>query len=177
MEKIQSLVKRARNGDAEAFVSLYETVYKDMYSYAFYMLRNRADAEDAVSETVMVAYETIGRLRNAEKFRHWIFKILSNQCRKKRKNYLQEPEAMEDTLSDGVDRMNRAEERRDLEAAFAVLSEEEQWIVNAFVFAGYKGEEIASLLKIKPSTIRSKYRRALQKMRKYLENGLEVTYE
>lgn len=177
MEELQSLVKRAKEGDADAFVALYETVYRDMYAYAFYMLRNRADAEDVVSETVMCAFETMGRLRSAEKFRAWIFKILANQCRRKRKTYLREPEPMAAEVSGAVDPMTRAEEKRDLEAAFAVLSEEEQWIVNAFVFAGYKGEEIASFLKIKPSTIRSKYRRALQKMRKFLENGMEVGYE
>ena len=177
MEEIQSLVKRVKKGDPDAFVALYETVYQDMYAYACYMLRNPADAEDVVSETVMCAYETIGRLRDADKFRHWIFKILSNQCRKKRKTYLREGESMERVFSDPADPMVQAEEKRDLEAAFTILNEEERYIVNGFIFAGYRGEEIASFLKSKPSTIRSKYRRALQKMRKYLERGLETGYE
>ena len=169
MEEIQSLVKRVKKGDTDAFVTLYETVYQDMYAYACYMLRNPADAEDAVSETVMCAYETIGRLRDAGKFRNWIFKILSNQCRKKRKSYLREGEAVEMEVSGSPDPMKQTEEKRDLEAAFTVLNEGERYIVNGFVFAGYRGEEIANFLNSKPSTIRSKYRRALQKMRKYLE--------
>lgn len=177
MEEIQSLVKRVKKGDTDAFVTLYETVYQDMYAYACYMLRNRADAEDAVSETVTCAYETIGKLRDAEKFRHWIFTILANQCRRKRKSYLREQEASGLEVYGSSDPMIQAEEKRDLEAAFTVLDEEERLIVNGFIFAGYRGEEIASCLKRKPSTIRSKYRRALQKMRKYLESGLEVDYE
>lgn len=177
MEEIQSLVQRVKQGDTDAFVALYETVYQDMYAYACYMLRNSADAEDVVSETVMYAYETIGKLRDAGKFRHWIFKILSNQCRKKRKAYLREGNSAEMECSGSADPMAQAEEKRDLEAAFTILSEEERYIVNGFIFAGYRGEEIASFLKSKPSTIRSKYRRALQKMRKYLERGLEVEYE
>lgn len=177
MEEIQSLVKRVKKGDTDAFVTLYETVYQDMYAYACYMLRNHADAEDAVSETVTCAYETIGKLRDADKFRHWIFTILANQCRKKRKSYLREQESSGIEVSEALDPMMQAEEKRDLEAAFTVLDEEERLIVNGFIFAGYRGEEIASYLKRKPSTIRSKYRRALQKMRKYLERGLEVEYE
>lgn len=170
MEEIQSLVKQVKKGDTDAFVTLYKTVYQDMYAYACYMLRNSADAEDAVSETVMCAYETIGGLRDARKFRNWIFKILSNQCRKKRKSYLREGEAEEIERSGTADPMRQTEEKSDLEAAFTVLNEEERYIVNGFVFAGYRGgEEIASFLNSKPSTIRSKYRRALQKMRKYLE--------
>lgn len=169
MEEIQSLVKRVKKGDTDAFVTLYETVYKDMYAYACYMLRNPADAEDAVSETVMYAFESIGRLRDAGKFRNWIFKILSNQCRKKRKAYLREGVEMESDASASTDSMKESEDKRDLEAAFTILSEEERYIVNGFIFAGYRGEEIASFLNSKPSTIRSKYRRALQKMRKCLE--------
>lgn len=177
MEEIQSLVKRVKKGDTDAFVTLYETVYQDMYAYACYMLRNRADAEDVVSESVVCAYETIGKLREPAKFRQWIFAILANQCRRKRKSYLQEQEPLGRQIPDSLDPAIRAEEKRDLEAAFTVLDEEERLIVNCFVFAGYQGKEIASFLKSKPSTIRSKYRRALQKMRKYLERGLEVEYE
>lgn len=177
MEGMEQFVQRAKKGDADAFVVLYETVCQDMYAYAFYLLRNQADAEDVVSETVMYAYETIGQLRSEDKFRHWIFKILSNQCRKKRKSYMRETGEVPADLSEAADPMLQTEEKRDLEAAMLILSEEERWIVNAFVFAGYRGDEIASFLGIKPSTIRSKYRRALQKMRKYLEHGLEVEYE
>ena len=50
----------------------------------------------------------------------------------------------------------------------SVLSEEERQIVVLSVFGGYKGEEIARVLHIKHSTVRSKYRRALKKMEQHL---------
>ena len=172
MEKtIQELVKAAKKQDAGAFAELYEMVYKDMYAYAFYMLRGQQDAEDVVSDTVMYAFETIGKLRNPEKFRLWIFAILANQCRRKRGSYVNEPgELTEDIQQPQAE--TSMEERQDLERAFAVLSEEEKTIVNSFVFAGFKGQEIAERLSLNPSTVRSKYRRALEKMRKYLEGGV-----
>lgn len=46
----------------------------------------------------------------------------------------------------------------------ATLSEEERQIVALAVFGGYKGEEIAAMLHMKHSTVRSKYRRALKKL-------------
>lgn len=177
MKEMQDLVRCAKRGDADAFVALYEMVYQDMYAYACYMLRNRADAEDVVSETVICAYETIGRLRQADRFRHWIFKILSNQCMRKRKTYLREADLPMEEHADHADAMEQTEQKQDLEAAFSVLDEEERWIVNAFLFAGYQGNEVASLLGINPSTVRSKYRRALLKMRKHLGNDWEVEYE
>lgn len=174
MEKnIKELVKAAGKQDADAFASLYEMVYRDMYAYAFYMLRNSQDAEDVVSDTVMYAFETIGKLRNPEKFRHWIFAILANQCRRKRGSYVNEPGELTEDLPEPQPELD-VEAKHDLERAFTILNEEERTIVNSFVFAGFKGQEIAERLSLNPSTVRSKYRRALAKMRKYLEGGVVV---
>ena len=52
---------------------------------------------------------------------------------------------------------------------FCELKDEERLIVALSVFGGYTGEEIAGILEKNPSTIRSKYRRALKKMREKLE--------
>jgi len=45
--------------DAHTFVQMYETVYIDLYRFALCMMRNKQDAEDAVSEAVLKAYENI----------------------------------------------------------------------------------------------------------------------
>lgn len=52
---------------------------------------------------------------------------------------------------------------------FWELKEEERIVVALSVFGGYTSEEIAGILNQNHSTIRSRYRRALQKMRKKLE--------
>ena len=75
------LVKRARKKDVKAFSKLYENVYKDLYYFALYMMKNPQDAEDVVSETVLSVYENIYSLQKDEAFRGWIFKILSNVCK------------------------------------------------------------------------------------------------
>ena len=46
--------------DTKTFAQMYETVYKDLYRFALCMMRNPQDAEDAVSEAVVAAYENIG---------------------------------------------------------------------------------------------------------------------
>ena len=60
------------------------------------------------------------------------------------------------------------EDKAVAEELLSVLSEEERQIVVLSVFGGYKGEEIAQILHIKHSTVRTKYRRALKKMERYL---------
>ena len=69
--------------DAEGFAAMYSTVYMDMYRFALCMMKSSHDAEDAVSEAVVKAYESIGTLRSEEAFKSWIFTILANTCRTK----------------------------------------------------------------------------------------------
>ncbi len=152
----------------DQFLELYESVYKDMYRLAYYYMGNPQDAEDVVGEAVLKAYEKFGFLRRKESFRYWIFKILVNECvselrKKKRKkpNILIEDSDFQGNPNDHVA----------VEEILSVLSEGEKRIVLLFVFAGYKGDEIAKLLHMKPSTVRSKYRRALKKMELVYRNG------
>lgn len=148
----------------------YESVYEDLYRLAYYYLGNPQDAEDAVGETVLKAYEKFDSLRSKEAFRAWIFAILVNQCRnqlrrKKRRVVveLKEEPAYEPELGD----------RMATKDILSSLNEEERKIVALAVFGGYKGEEIARLLHCKHSTVRSRYRRALKKLEKCL-GSLEV---
>ena len=149
----------------EQFLQLYEPVYKDLYRLAYYYIGNSQDAEDVVGETVLKAYEKFDSLRKKEAFKSWIFRILVNQCmtylRKKTTNgvvELKEEPVFEPALEDGTA----------VQDLLAVLSGEERQIVVLSVFGGYKGEEIAKLLHMKHSTVRSKYRRALKKMEQQL---------
>ena len=52
---------------------------------------------------------------------------------------------------------------------FWELKDEDRLVVGMSVFCGYTSEEIAAILDKNHSTIRSRYRRALQKMRRKLE--------
>lgn len=149
----------------ERFMELYETVYRDLYRLAYYYLGNPEDAEDAVSESVLKAYEKFDSLRRTEAFRAWIFQILINQCksqlRKQKKmnlEELKEEPAYEPELGAGDAVME----------LLSSLSEEERQIVILAVFGGYKGAEIAQMLHRQHSTIRSKYRRALKKLEQKL---------
>lgn len=71
--------------DAKTFAQMYETVYVDLYRFALCMMQNQQEAEDAVSEAVVAAYENIGKLKKPDAFRSWIFTIVSNICKKRLK--------------------------------------------------------------------------------------------
>ena len=87
MTDCKQLAYEARQGSKEAFAQLYQAVYQDLYRFALYVLKNPEDAQDAVAETVADAYAEIKKLRDSEAFKGWIFKILSNKCKRKLKEY------------------------------------------------------------------------------------------
>lgn len=162
------LVKRAKHGDLDAFAELYGKVYKKLYQYALCTLRNPQDAEDAVSEAVTDAFETIGKLQKDEAFSAWIYRIVVNKCnRKMREYYIQKEELTEE--NGGQDSCvwgDTREEYMEVRQTFLSLPKEDRMIIGMHIFFGYKTKEIAAILKMNENTVRSKESRAIQKMKK-----------
>ncbi|HUM84302.1 MAG TPA: RNA polymerase sigma factor [Lachnospiraceae bacterium] len=162
MEEMAALAEKARRGDTEAFSQLYAGVYKDLYRFALYVLGHREDAEDAVADTVLAAYGQIASLRNAEAFRAWIFRILSNRCRRTLKTYVNKTEELDEELPDPRPDFT---ENDSLRAAFACLTEEERVIISLHIFGGYTSREIGKYLHMNDATVRSKESRALARLK------------
>jgi RNA polymerase sigma-70 factor (ECF subfamily) len=75
------IVARVLRGDVESFRVLVER-YRDKYArYAFHMLGNREDAEEALQDAFTRAYRSLGRCEDPERFGAWLFRILVNRCR------------------------------------------------------------------------------------------------
>lgn len=96
----KELVVKAKAGDAKAFTELYGLYKKKLYSYAFYRLGNAPDAEDAVSDCVLSAFEQINKLKKAEAFSSWIFRILYCCCTSAMKEQIRQSDT--DNIDDYV---------------------------------------------------------------------------
>lgn len=160
-------IKLAQQGDTSAFARLYETVYKQLYYSAYYALRNNEhDAADAVSETVIDAFDSIKKLKKAESFKSWIFSILSRKIKQKQRSYYDYPENIEEiSLSEGFS-YNSSE----LRYALDKLSEDDRMILSMSVLCGYSGDEIAKICGMKPSTVRSRLSRIKAALRMQLQD-------
>lgn len=165
MEINSSEVKKAKLGDAAAFAGLYQQVYADLYRFALYTLKNKTDAEDAVSETVTDAFASIGRLRNVESFKGWIFRILYYKCKDRLREYSQKSEELPEDYKE-LPAKEQVENGAVIRALFFELGEEERMIISMHLFAGYTNKEIAKLLGLNENTVRSKESRALKKLAK-----------
>lgn len=161
-------INKARAGDKQAFAQLYLQHKDSLYRYAYFKLGNAHDAQDAVADCVAEAYAGISRLKSEKAFVSWIFQILYRICCA----VLSQNSARRDVLSldeSGDVPVTDDHLAPELEEALALLSSEEKDIVLLSVISGYKTREIAEMLDIKHSTVRSKLSRALAKMKNFLE--------
>ena len=160
-------VKKAKRGDAAAFACLYQQIYADLYRFALYTLKNKNDAEDVVSETVVDAFASIRKLRQEEKFKGWIFCILYNKCKDKLREYAKKDAELPEDYKE-VATEEKVEDGAVMRALFFELGEEDRLIISMHLFAGYTSKEIAKILGLNENTVRSKESRALKKLAREL---------
>ena len=168
-ENIGILIRNARDGDVASFGEVYEIYSKDLYKFAYYYTGSAVVAEDCVSEAVLLAFQKITSLKNADAFGSWMFKILRNCCYKalneKKKNLNNvEYSSLHSLHSDDSDISTEIS----LVNALSLLDETEREIIVLHYSSGYSSKEIGKILGIKDSTVRSKMSRATEKLRQIL---------
>lgn len=164
----ENLVKKARAGDKAAFSRLYINHKDSLYRYAYFKLGNEHDAQDAVSACVVSAYTGLSALKSDRAFSQWLFKILYRECCAvlRQRSLRRDEESLDEAEELYTCDSNLAPE---LSEALLMLDSEEKDIVLLSAVAGYKSGEIAEMLGLNASTVRSKLSRGLAKMRKFLE--------
>jgi RNA polymerase sigma-70 factor (ECF subfamily) len=77
----QELVRKAQEGDREAFEELVRNHMKSIYSLSYRLTANHADADDMTQQTFINAYQKLSRFDPGTNFRGWILTIAANLCR------------------------------------------------------------------------------------------------
>ncbi len=166
----ENLVNEAKKGNAEAFAELYSQCAEDMFRFAYYYLGSYHRAEDCVSEAVLLAYKKIANLRKAESFGSWLFKILRNCCNAAMRDKIEGENVLE--LSEATYRSTGQEDLdstialRDILAKFPPQDRE---IIIMYYSFDYTSKEIARILDLNHSTVRTKIRRITEKLREQLD--------
>lgn len=77
---VGQLVARAKENDSSSFTQLYELTYQKLYFLALSILKNEADAEDALQETYMKIFTSLQNLEDGTLFIAWANRIIYNIC-------------------------------------------------------------------------------------------------
>lgn len=169
-------VLAANKGNMQAFEQIYIDINNDLYKMALYILGNSGLAKDIVSETIIDALKGIKKLKSADAFESWILKILTNKCKQKlnykyNKFNVFNPNIKDESHMEKVESNSNIgnAEKTDVKIALSKLNTEDRMIVSLCVVEGYKSNEVAEILSMNPSTVRSRLNRSLKKMKEYLE--------
>jgi RNA polymerase sigma-70 factor (ECF subfamily) len=82
---------RARAGDGEAFRELTEPYRRELQVHCYRMLGSFQDAEDALQETLLTAWQSLGGFEGRASLRTWLYRIATNRCLNARRSASRRP--------------------------------------------------------------------------------------
>jgi RNA polymerase sigma-70 factor, ECF subfamily len=151
---------------ADAFTALVAAHADDSYRLAWLILRDRADAEDAVHDAYLAAWRGRRSLRDPGRVDAWLARIVANACRdrlRRTRRHPVEPLAGEPAAAEGA--FDMIHDRVALESAFVGLSPEQRVLIVLRFERDLTVEQIAELLEIPSGTVKSRLHHALRSMR------------
>jgi len=89
----QKLIERIRNGEHDKFYELVKPYERRVYTAAFAILRNAADAEEIAQEAILKAFANLRQFRAESRFSTWLIQIAVNEARMRRRK--DHPDIME----------------------------------------------------------------------------------
>ena len=177
--EITLLVERAKEGDRAAMNRLMGLFQADILRMVFYRVRSASDAEDLTQDILMQAVKHLPRLKQADRFRGWLYRIALNRVRdfyrKKRFTSLfgqfkeeAPPEAASQEghhQSQVVERLVRGDFWKQVDRFMEHLSPMEQKVFTLRFFDQLSLKEISQALKKNQSTIKTHLYRGIKKFR------------
>jgi len=85
------LMSRARAGDSDAFRELTAPYWRELQVHCYRMLGSFHDAEDALQETLLAAWQGFGEFEGRASLRTWLYRIATNRCLNARRSISRRP--------------------------------------------------------------------------------------
>ena len=173
------LIQRVLSGDDTAFSVLVRKYQKPVHALAWRKIGDFHIAEEITQDTFLKAYQKLSMLKEPQRFLSWLYVIAANLCKawlRKKRLHTQslentEPIALEKaTYSDYVIEENERTavetQREAVKKLLAKLQESERTVVTLRYFGEMSSAEIGEFLGVSANTVRSRLRRAQERLKK-----------
>lgn len=174
------MIERLAAQDVTALAALMEQYGDYLMRTAYLLLKDRQAAEEAVQDTFLQAYRKIHQLKEADKLKGWLLRIVINHCRMKQrlwswKRLLPFPR-MESMLGEsgepGPEDMLLMEWRsKRLSDAVHSLDYHYREVITLYYYNEWSIAEIAEGLQMNENTVKARLARGRMKLKQRLETG------
>lgn len=153
----------------ETAARLLDTYGNAILRLAYAYLHNTADAEDILQDTLLKYLQAAPHLQSDAHEKAWLLRVAANLSKNKLSyNKIRQTDELEDSLV--------ADEREDLAfvwQAVKQLPDAQRLPIHLYYHEGLSGKEIAAVLQIQESTVRSHLRRGREKLKEILKEGYD----
>jgi len=181
-------VKKKDKEKQKMFDELYDQHKSDVYSFAYYLTRNKGEAEDLFQDTWLRVAKNFPKALNMKKVKSWIFTITSNLhkdslrknrvrksfiLKKRRQTEMNLHSANHSYSAEtafGSDSLEQTDMGGAISQALAKLPDRQRQIFVLKEMAGFKHSEISEILNMPEGTIKSVLFRAVKKLRHDLQS-------
>ncbi len=164
--------------ELQLFEKLLIPIYTDLYRFILSIIRDEYLAEDILQETTIIAYKNFHTLKDKAKFKTWCFTIAKRKAMNMRKKTIREilmtPEQYQNLIKTAI-----FEDSPDIMTHIAIaeaiktLPTEYRNIINLVYGSNLSLKDTAQIMKTNYNTVKSKHRRALQKIRQTLKASVK----
>ena len=174
MEDIsRDIITKAAQGDISAFEEIYRKTSAFVYNVASRMTNNSEDADEVTQDVFMKVYKNLGRFNFLSSFKTWIYRVTVNAAINYRKSVGKHLEqrveydaviqslSTKETTRNNIDKQGNKEQ---VSVLLSVLNPDQRACMVLREIEGMNYKEIADTLKININTVRTRLKRAREKL-------------
>lgn len=178
-----TLIRHVANGDAAAWEPLVLAHQEAVFRLSYLLLGDPDDAEDVAQETFLRAWKHLKRFDPTRPLRPWLLSIASNLASNRRRSAGRYFAALTRAFRDEPasvtieEKSSQHMQANDLWKAVRTLNVADQKIVYLRYFLDLSVAETAEVLQVADGTVKSRLSRALEKLRKVIQQDFPVLFE
>jgi len=164
VDDIRAKLSGSADDRADAFTGLLDDALDRSFRLAAVILGDRDEAEDAVSDAALRAWQHVASLHDPEKFQAWFSRILVNVCRD-RLHQRHRPSIVAYATPAIADPFAASVERAALREALSALTPEHRAVIALHYLEGLTAEQISAQLDLAVGTVKSRLHYGLAELR------------
>ena len=172
MEDIsEDILVRASQGESQAFEDVYKATSSFVYNVALRVVNNREDAREVTQEVFLIIYDKLKSFRFESSFKTWVYRITANYAINFAKKYSRmKTVPYDEALGEGAStseveaHMDQEHQSRLIENLLGEINPDQRACVVLRNIEGLSYQEIAKALNININTVRSRLKRAREKL-------------